>query len=140
MESLRFTAQGVVKLQSFHVVDSQETVQNYSLVSHAQHKYFLSFKLPNSQFVTLSFAIVFVDAKDPLLPNPIADNVNIQGEGALFLIMCSATYLTFSKKRVVCICVLLYSQVRDTGLYRPIFLSISCFHVFLVFLFRKSCI
>ena len=36
-------------------------------MSHAQHKYFLSFKLPNSYFVTLSFAISFVDAKDPLL-------------------------------------------------------------------------
>ena len=67
MESLRFTAPGVVKLQSFHVVDSQETVQSYSLVSHAQHKYFSSFKLPNSYFVTLSFAISFVDAKDPFL-------------------------------------------------------------------------
>ena len=47
-------------------------------MSHAQHNYFLSFKLPNSHFVTLSFAIAFVNAKDPFILNPIADNVNIR--------------------------------------------------------------
>ena len=47
-------------------------------MSHAQHNYFLSFKLPNSYFVTLSFAIGFVNAKDPFILNPIADNVNIR--------------------------------------------------------------
>ena len=59
------------------------------------------------KFLTCYFVIpiAVTDAKVPLQPNPIADNVSIKGEGALFLIMWSVTCLTSSRNQEFSKCV-----------------------------------